>query len=124
MLLALCKPNIGLKSDIEAAVHATRQIFVKDVTEAILLIDAEKAFNNFNRKTALHNITQPCPSFHQYLVNTYRKTAKFIFEHDKGHDFILSGERCTQGEVAAIAKSALGIKPLINDLSEAVDNTK
>ena len=114
----------GLKSGIEAAIHAMRQIFEKDETEAILLVDAENAFNNLNRKAALHNIKQLCPPFHQYLVNTYRKPAKLIIANEKGHDFILSEEGCTQGDVTAMAKYALGIKPLINDLSDAVDVTK
>ena len=45
-------------------------------------------------------------------MNTYR-----IIVNEKGHDFILSEEGCTQGDVAAMAKYAIGIKPLINNLS-------
>ena len=57
-------------------------------------------------------------------MNTYRKPAKLIIANDKGHDFIISDEGCTQGDVTAMAKYALGIMPLISNLSEAVDNTK
>ena len=101
-----------------------KTVFEKDETEAILLVDAENAFNNLNRKAALHNIQQICPPFHQYLLNTYREPAKLIIANDTGHDYILSEEGCTQGDAAAMAKYALGIKPLIDNLGNAVEATK
>ena len=58
----------GLKSGIEASIHAMRKAFDDDLTEAILLVDAENAFNNLNREAALHNINHP--SLHRYLANT------------------------------------------------------
>ena len=111
----------GIKSGIEAAVHAMREVFEKTDTEAILLVDAENAFNNLNRTAALHNIRELCPPFHQYLLNTYRKPAKLVIKNNKGYDHILSEEGCTQGDVAAMAKYAIGIKPLIDSLRESVD---
>ena len=51
----------GLKGGIEAAIHAMRLTFEKENTEAVLLVDAENAFNNLNRKAALQNIRQLCP---------------------------------------------------------------
>ena len=48
-----------------------RKVFEDDDTEAILLVDAENAFNNLYRKVALQNIKQLCPPFSQYLFNTY-----------------------------------------------------
>ena len=114
----------GLKSGIEAAVHAMRKIFEREETEAILLVDAENAFNNLNRIAALHNIKEQCPPFYQYLQNTYRKPSKLIISNSEGHDYIRSEEGCTQGDVAAMAKYALGIKPLINHLGEKVDVNK
>ena len=53
----------GLKSGIEASIHAMRKIYEKDDTEAIMLVDAENAFNNLNRGAALHNIKEICPPF-------------------------------------------------------------
>ena len=37
---------------------------------------------------------------------------------------IMSKEGGTQGDAAAMAKHALGIKPLIDNLGDAVDETK
>ena len=45
-----------------------RKVFEDDDTEAILLVDAENAFNNLNRKVALQNIKQLCPPFFQYFI--------------------------------------------------------
>ena len=46
----------GHKSGSEAAIHAMRNIFEADETDAVLLIDASNAFNALNRAAALHNI--------------------------------------------------------------------
>ena len=99
----------GLRSGIEAAIHAMRRVFKHNDTEAILLVDAENAFNNLNREAALHNIKQICPSFHQYLENLYQKPAKLVLAGENGHDFIKSEEGCTQGCAASMGKYALGL---------------
>ena len=46
----------GTKAQIEAAIHAMRNIFEADQTDAVLLIDASNTFNTLNRAAALHNI--------------------------------------------------------------------
>ena len=53
----------GLKVGIESAIHAMRKVFEDDDTEAILLVDAQNAFNNLNRKAALQNIKHLCSPF-------------------------------------------------------------
>ena len=68
----------GIKAGIEASIHAMRCVYEQDETEAILLVDAENAFNNLNRKAALKNIKEICPPLYQYLDNTYQKPAKLV----------------------------------------------
>ena len=52
----------GLEGGCEAAVHTMRNIFSNEDTEGILLVDAANAFNNLNRKAALHNMSFICPA--------------------------------------------------------------
>ena len=52
----------GLKTGAEAAIHSIRLIFEDSSTEAVILVDANKAFNSINRKVSLHNIKVTCPS--------------------------------------------------------------
>ena len=111
----------GLKSGIEAAIHATRRIWDNEETEALLQVDADNAFNRLNRKVALHNIREICPPFYQFLANHYQVPSKLIINTNTGRDELLSQEGSTQGDVAAMAKYALGVTPLINTLGDAVD---
>ena len=94
----------GLKSGIEASIQAMKKICEEDSTEAILLVDAENAFNNLNCKAALHNIKQLCPIFHQYLANSYQLPAR---QHPR--------------DVAAMAMYTTGTKPLSDTLRSATD---
>ena len=111
----------GLKGGIEAAIHAMRQTYEKSDTEAMLLVDAENAFNNINRKVALQNIKQICPPFYQYLFNTYQKPALLVIPGEKSHETIYSEEGCTQGDVNAMALYGIGLSPLVTRLSEVID---
>ena len=67
--LQLCAGQIA---GVEAAVHATREAFAGENTEAVLLVDASNAFNALNRQVALLNIRRLCPSIATALINTYR----------------------------------------------------
>ena len=101
-----------------------RNIFEDGDTEAILLVDANNAFNNLNRKAALQNIRQLCPPFYQYLYNTYQTPAKLVIHGKKKHEVIYSEEGCTQGDVSAMGLYGLGIKPLIENLSNEINTNK
>ena len=114
----------GLQSGIEASIHAMRKIFDKESTEAVLLVDAENAFNLLNRRAALHNIKELCPSFFRYLSNTYQIPAKMIINDHENSDHILSEEGTTQGDVTAMAMYAIGIRPLIDILHGKTDASK
>ena len=110
-----------MKAGIEAAIHAMREVFEGEESEAVLLVDAENAFNNVNRATALENIRELCPPFYQYLKNTYQTPAKLIIPGEKKYDVIYSEEGCTQGDVGAMAMYGIAVKPLIDQLSNAVN---
>ena len=101
-----------------------RTTYEKEDSEAVLLVDAENAFNKLNRKVALQNIKQLCPPFYQYLFNTYQVPAKLVIPGDNTHEVILSEEGCTQGDVSAMALYGLGIKPLIDKLAETTNKEK
>jgi hypothetical protein len=101
-----------------------RQVFEKEETEALLLVDAENAFNNLNRKAALHNIKELCPPFFKYLNNTYGLPAEMIVNDQEKMDIILSEEGSTQGDVTAMGMYAVAIRPLIDILADKTDTTK
>ena len=111
----------GLRSGIEATIHAVKEIWDEEDTEAILLVDAENAFNSVNRRLGVHNIRQICPPFHKYLHNTYQSPADLYINDGYKTDSIISDEGCTQGDVAAMAFYALSIQPLTIKLASTVD---
>ena len=96
----------GHKSGSEAAIHAMRDIFDADTTDAVL----SNAFNSLNRAAALHNIEVLCPSLATYVINTYRRPARLFI---KGGEEITSAEGTTQGDPIAMSLYALSLQPLI-----------
>ena len=108
--LQLCA---GQDGGCEAAVHAMCSIFQDSETEAVLLVDANNAFNSLNRKGALHNINIICPSIAQILINTYRAPVRQFLT---GSGEILSMEGTTQGDPLAMAMYTLAVTPLIDQL--------
>ena len=111
--IQLCAGQI---SGIEAAVHATQDIFQNDATEAIILVDASNAFNALNRQTALHNIQKLCPTLATVLINTYRSPTDLYVDGDT----LLSQEGTTQGDPLAMPMYALATIPLIKKLKDNV----
>ena len=105
-------------------VHSNRRMWQDEACEAVLQVDADNAFNRLNRKVALHNIKQLCPPLHQFLYNHYQSPSKLIINDGEKQDCIYSKEGCTQGDVAAMALYALGVRPLTDTLAENTDKEK
>ena len=99
----------GHRSGCEAAVHGLREHFESPETEAVILLDAENAFNSINRKLAVHNIKYTCPEIAQFVTNTYRAPSKLR----AGTTTIMSEEGWTQGDVGAMVYYSMGLMPLL-----------
>ena len=104
----------GQPMGIEAAIHATRNIFDDKATEAILMVDASNAFNRLNRKAAQHNISQLCPALSTIINNTYSRPARLFV----GGETLLSEEGTTQGDPLAMSMYAVATLPLIKELGQ------
>ena len=70
--------SAGQDAGVEAIVHAMHDIFSEENTEAVLLIDAENAFNSINRKVILHEIKFLCPLISTYTSNCYAAPARLF----------------------------------------------
>ena len=110
----------GIKSGIEASIQSASRIWENEETECLLQVDADNAFNRFNRKVALHNIQQICPPIKTFLHNHYQKAARLTVSDGINHDSLLSEEGATQGDPAAMGFYSLGIAPLIQLLVEGM----
>ena len=107
--LQLC---VGQQAGCEAAVHAMSSLYDSQTTEAILLVDANNAFNSLNREVALRNIQHLCPSLSVVLINNYREDIDLFVDGAT----LLSTEGTTQGDPLAMAMYGIGILPLIKKL--------
>jgi hypothetical protein len=111
----------GIESGIEAAIHSMATAFQDSKAQAILLVDATNAFNSMNRARALQTVKSLCPTFHQYLNNTYQTpTHQYISGSKAGH-FVWSEEGATQGDNCAMAYYALATRPIIEKLNNVSD---
>ena len=82
-------------------------IYEDDNTEALLLVDAENAFNVLNRKAALHMISILCPVMLIILRNTYGGTSDLYVSGEilvrwrnhtgrpPGNEYVHSGHNAT-----------------------------
>ena len=61
----------GVKAGIEAASHATREMFEADESECLLLVDAANVFNALNRPAALWNCRLLWPRCSLFFFNSY-----------------------------------------------------
>ena len=102
----------GQDAGCEAAVHAMKQVFDDEDTEAMILVDASNAFNCLNRHPTLLNCGSVCPALSHILINTYRNNSQLFVDGQ----CILSKEGTTQGDPLAMAMYAIGTQPLIHRL--------
>ena len=105
--------STGLKGGAEAAIHAMKDIFLQESTEAYILVDAENAFNKLNRKVALRNMRFLCPAFATILINTYRIPSRLFIT---GGGEISSSEGTTQGDPLAMAFYGISVVPILTRL--------
>ena len=90
-----------------------KKTFNEDWCEAVILVDADNAFNRLNINVALHNIKKTCPPLQKYLNNSYNTPSKLYL---KDGSFILSEEGVTQGDNLAMAMYAISTRNLIDSL--------
>ena len=72
---------LSQKCEIEHAMHSLRSLYEKPENEAVLKIDAKKAFSCLNRNLAIQNIKRSCPalSFCSKYARVQRLEALFLF---------------------------------------------
>ena len=100
---------LGQKCGLEYAIHTLRKQYEKTNSDAILLIDAESAFNSLNRNQGLKKIAIICPSILPAIQNSCFNPSK-LFIHK---NVILSREGTTQEDPLALAMYGLATLPLM-----------
>ena len=70
--------SAGQNTGFETAIHAMRYIFAGFDTDAVLLIDAENAFNSINPKAMLRNLKFICPIIATYIMNCYATPSRLF----------------------------------------------
>ena len=95
--------SVGQDAGVEAVVRAMHDIFPKENTDIVLLIDAKNAFNSM---VILHNTKLLCPLISAYICNCYGTPARFrIF----GRSEILYKEGTIRGDLTSKGPYALMI---------------
>ena len=112
---------VGQDPGPEDAIHAMYDLSQQDETEAVLLVDAENAFNFINRKAILHNISIRCPISLPFVSNCNLVPAQLFI---LGNKEIKSKEGTTQGDPTAMVAYALGVTPLIHFLHKYISMNK
>ena len=110
-LLQLCD---GQDAGSEAATHAVYDMFSKDKTEAVLMVDGSNAFNSINREAFLHNTKVLCSALATFINNCYSIPVDIFVQ---GGKLLKSLEGTTQGDPAAMAIYAFRITLLLAWLS-------
>ena len=111
--------STGIRSGIEASIHAAREAWNLPTTECLLQVDAQNAFNRLNRKVALHNIKEICPPLSTYLHNHYQTAASLFVTDASSQEVFYSEEGSTQGDPSAMPFYSLGTRPLVDILADS-----
>jgi hypothetical protein len=112
--------SAGMKGGAEAAIHAMKDIYELENTDAVILVDAANAFNRLNRYAALHNMQYLCPAFSMVLINTYHSASRLFIA---GAGEIESAEGTTQGCPLAMPFYGISVRPIIDFLKQTVPET-
>ena len=92
-----------------------RNEFEKPETDAILLIDAENAFNLLNREFAPENVETLCPALHHALANLYNNSSGLYVNNT----VLTSTQGTSQGDPLAMTMYGIEIIPLIGLLQKS-----
>ena len=109
----------GRKAGSEAAIHAMKEMFEAEQSEAVLLVDAANAFNSVNRQALLHNISISCPPMATFVKNCYQSAARLFVVGGKE---LRSKEGTTQGDPLGMAIYAIAISPLLDIMVTTAGN--
>ena len=88
------------------------------ITDAVLLIDAENAFNSINHEVMLHNFKFNYPIIATYKINCYATPSRLSFV---GGGEILSSEDTIRCDPTAMGAYVLGILSLIKFLLQLIN---
>ena len=107
------------KSGSEAAVHAMKEFFEAEQSEAVPLVDAADAFNNVNRMTLLHSISISFPPMATFVKNCYQSAARLFVI---GGQELRSKAGTTQREPLGMAIYSIAISPLLDIMIATAGN--
>ena len=68
------------------AIRPINSLFQHEENDAVLPLDASKAFNSLNRAAALRNIRVLCPALATFAINAYRAPARPFVTGSKEHE--------------------------------------
>ena len=94
----------GQEAGAEAGIRAMYDIYNNEHSEAVLLLDAENAFNSINRNVILRNISVLCPTILTYVSNCCQSAAHLFVI---GGRELLSKEGTTLGDSTSMGTYAL-----------------
>lgn len=97
---------ISLPGGADAARYSFKQIFEKEDTDEVNLVDASNAFSSLKRKAVLHDIRTVCPGISTVLINTYRLPVCMII---LGEGELRSVEGTIQGNDFAVSIDTMNI---------------